>query len=77
VAAAQEGSAGPAEGPRAPARPKAPYLRDLEEQLTRAVGTRVTILPSRARNTGRIVVEYYSLDDFDRIAAGLGLKAEG
>jgi ParB family chromosome partitioning protein len=77
VAAAQEGSAGADDGPSAPARPKAPFLCDLEGQLTRAVGTRVTILPGRARNTGRIVVEYYSLDDFDRIAAGLGLKAEG
>ena len=53
-------------------RQKPPYLRDLEEQLTRAVGTRVTIKPGRAKNGGRIAIEYYSLDDFDRIAACLG-----
>jgi ParB family chromosome partitioning protein len=59
----------------APAQAKPAYVRDLEAQLTEAVGTRVTILPGRAKNTGRIVVEYYSLDDFDRIASGLGLDA--
>ena len=46
----------------------------MEEQLTAATGTRVTIHPGRAKNTGRLVVEYYNLDDFERIAANLGLK---
>jgi len=52
---------------------KPPHIRDLEEQLTRTVGTRVTILPGRAKHTGRIVVDYYNLDDFDRVAEMLGL----
>ncbi|MBN1942094.1 MAG: ParB/RepB/Spo0J family partition protein [Phycisphaerae bacterium] len=52
---------------------KPAYVRDAEQRLTEAVGTRVTILPGRAKNTGKIVLEYYSLDDFDRIAAALGL----
>jgi ParB family chromosome partitioning protein len=60
--------------PSAPARPKAPYIRDVEEQLSQAVGTRVMVLPGRSKNTGRIVLEYYNLDDFDRIAGLLGLK---
>jgi len=55
-----------------PSRPA--YLADLEERLTSAVGTRVRILPGRARHSGRIVVEYYSLDDFDRIASALGVR---
>jgi hypothetical protein len=46
----------------------------MEAQLTRAVGTRVTILPGRARHSGRVVIDYYSLDDFDRIAAALGVE---
>jgi ParB family chromosome partitioning protein len=57
-------------------RTKPPYVVDLQEQLTQAVGTRVTIVQGRSKNTGRIVVDYYSLDDFDRIAAGLGLKSQ-
>ncbi len=55
---------------------KAAYLRDLEDQLTRAVGTRVTIMPGRAKHTGRLVIDYYSLDDFDRFCSALGLKVE-
>ena len=57
-----------------PAAGKPAYVRDIEQQLTEVVGTRVVILPARAKNTGKIVVEYYSLDDFDRISGSLGLK---
>lgn len=56
---------------------KSPHVRDLEERLTEAVGTKVRIVPGRAKNTGRIVVEYYSIDDFDRIAEGLGMETDG
>jgi len=55
---------------------KPPYLLDLEQRLSEAVGTRVTIRPGRAKGSGRIVVAYYGLDDFDRIAERLGLKPE-
>jgi hypothetical protein len=44
----------------------------MERRLTDAVGTRVQIQPGKKENTGRIVIEYYGLEDFDRIAAGLG-----
>lgn len=53
---------------------KAAYVRDLEEQLSSTVGTRVRIMPGRAKNTGRIVIDYYNLDDFDRISGNLGLN---
>jgi len=52
------------------------YVRDLEDRLTRAVGTRVSIRQGRAKNTGRVVIEYYSLEDFDRIVAALGVSGE-
>jgi ParB family chromosome partitioning protein len=72
--------AGATDAPSSPAprpvRMKPAYLRDLEDQLSRTVGTKVTILPGRAKHTGRIVVEYYSLDDFDRIAKSLGVSIE-
>ncbi len=55
---------------------KPPYLLDLEEQLTRAVGTKVAISPGKGKHNGKIAIEYYSLDDFDRITALLGLKVE-
>ena len=55
---------------------KAPYIRDLEQQLTASIGTRVRIHPGRAKNTGRIVIDFYSLDDFDRISGDLGLSVD-
>ncbi len=55
---------------------KPSYVRDLEDRLTRAVGTRVSIKTGRAKNTGRVVIDYYSLADFDRIAQMLGLDGE-
>jgi ParB family transcriptional regulator, chromosome partitioning protein len=59
-----------------PGRAKAPYVRDLEERLTQAIGTRVNIRPGRTKNSGRIVVDYYNLEDFDRISALLGLPED-
>lgn len=76
VAIAQQPAATSTPAAARPSRAKPPYISDLEARLTQAVGTRVVIAPGRAKNTGRIVVEYYSLDDFDRIAAGLGLSPE-
>ena len=55
---------------------KPPYILDLEQQLTQAIGTRVTIRTGRAKNTGGITIEFYSLDDFDRITSALGAKVE-
>ncbi len=40
------------------------------------IGTRVRIHPGRAKNTGRIVIDFYSLDDFDRISGDLGLSVD-
>lgn len=55
---------------------KPAYLRDLEEQLTHSVGTRVHVKPGRKKNTGKIVIDYYNLDDFDRISSALGAKID-
>jgi ParB family chromosome partitioning protein len=59
-----------------PARPRPAYIRDLEERLSAAVGTRVAVRPGRSRNAGRIVIDYYSLEDFDRISGMLGVRPE-
>ncbi|MFP4106752.1 MAG: ParB/RepB/Spo0J family partition protein [Phycisphaerae bacterium] len=57
-------------------RTKPTYILDLEEQLTQTIGTKVNIKPGRAKHTGRLMIDYYSLDDFDRIASLLGLRLE-
>lgn len=55
---------------------RAPRLRDLQRRFEEAVKTKVTIQEGRRKGTGRIVIEYYSLDDFDRIGAALGVSPE-
>ena len=66
------------EGPKAGAKDKEkrPLVRDLEERLSTSMGTKVVIHEGRTKYTGRVVVEYYSLDDFDRITERLGLTGE-
>ena len=57
-------------------REKVPYVVDMENQLTEALGTRVTLRTGKKKHTGKIIIEYYSLDDFDRIANILGLDED-
>ena len=71
IAAAQSPGGQPA---TKTAKTKAPYIRDLEDQLTQVVGTKVFIQPGRAKNTGRLLIDYYSLEDFERLSSCLGLK---
>jgi len=54
-------------------RSKPAHIQDLEAKLTGELGTRVTIETRRGGQRGRIVIEFYSLDDFDRITERLGL----
>ena len=55
---------------------KSPHISDLENRLQQAVGTKVAIKEGRRKGRGRIVIDYYSLDDFDRISNMLGLERE-
>ncbi|MGH7197287.1 MAG: ParB/RepB/Spo0J family partition protein [Candidatus Omnitrophota bacterium] len=47
-------------------------LRDLEEKLQHALGTKVRLHHGKKR--GKIEIEYYSLEDLDRVLALLGVK---
>ncbi len=53
-----------------------PAAADAARRLTEALGTRVEVREGRRRHTGRLVIEYYSLDDFERITQRLGLSSE-
>ena len=44
-----------------------PDLRSLVEELQRALGTKVRLLPKARSNKGKIEIEYYSLPDLERI----------
>lgn len=63
--------------PTRPKKPKRPAVVDMEEQLSATLGTRTRIDEGRRRHTGRLVIEYYSLDDFQRITSRLGVEIEG
>jgi ParB family transcriptional regulator, chromosome partitioning protein len=52
---------------------KQPHIVDLESKLRRQLGTRVAIETRRNGERGRIVIEFDSLDHFDRITETLGL----
>lgn len=47
---------------------KSAHLQELENEITQSLGTRVSIRTSgRKGHRGKIVIEFYNLDDFDRI----------
>ncbi len=50
---------------------KDPHARHLEEELRRKMGTHVRVIPRNGQK-GKIEIEYYSLEDLDRIVSLLG-----
>ncbi len=52
---------------------KPAHLRALEEKLAECLGTRVRIIEGKRK--GKIVVEFYSNDDFERILDVMGAAA--
>ena len=48
---------------------KGAQIRHLEEQLRASLGTRVTITEGSRKGRGKIVVEFFSHDDFERVFA--------
>jgi ParB family chromosome partitioning protein len=62
--------------PRPASGQKPSHIVDLENRLTGQLGTKVSIETRRNGQRGRIVVEFYSLDEFERIIDGLGLTCE-
>jgi ParB family chromosome partitioning protein len=59
--------------PAAPSKP--PHILDLESKLTSQLGTKVSIETRKTGQRGNIVIEFYSLDEFDRIMEVLGLAS--
>jgi len=57
------------------ARTKPPHIMDLENRLTGQLGTKVSIETRKNGQRGKIIIEFYSLDEFDRIIESLGLAS--
>jgi ParB family chromosome partitioning protein len=54
--------------------PKPAHILDLESKLCTQLGTKVTIETRKNGSRGKIIIEFHSLDEFDRIAEKVGLE---
>lgn len=70
VSAAEETSRGAAD-----ATPTDIHLRHLADELGQHLGTRVRIEAGRTKGTGRLIVDFYSLDEFESLLERLGYKS--
>jgi len=52
-----------------------PDLRSLVEDLQRALGTKIRVLPKARSNKGKIEIEYYSLADLERIIGSITTRS--
>jgi len=51
-----------------------PHILDLERRLQEILGTKVTISTRKRGHRGRIIIDFYSLDEFDRLTEKMGLN---
>ena len=61
--------------PERPIRSKPAHILDLEDKLARRLGTKVAIETRRDGQRGKIIIGFYSLDEFDRIMERIGLAS--
>jgi ParB family chromosome partitioning protein len=59
---------------KTPPSPKPAHILDLQSELSRQLGTKVSIETRKNGQRGKIIIEFYSLDEFDRITERLGLS---
>ena len=52
------------------------HVREMEGRFEDALRTKVRIYVGRSKGRGRVVIEFFSLDDFDRISRAMGVKKE-
>ena len=59
-----------------PIKEKEAHIVDLERRLQTLLGTKVNIKPNKRNNRGRIIIDYHSIDEFDRLTEKMGLTFE-
>lgn len=55
---------------------KEAHIVDLEQKLQSILGTKVNIKPNKRSQRGRIIIDYYSLDEFEKLTERMGLTAD-
>lgn len=58
---------------RLKAKEKPAHIADLEKRLQDILGTKVTIDTRKKGHRGKIIIDFYSLDEFDRLTEKMGL----
>jgi ParB family chromosome partitioning protein len=48
------------------------HMGTVAETLSKSIGLRVRLVPGRKKNSGRVIITYGTLEEFDRIAERLG-----
>jgi ParB family chromosome partitioning protein len=57
-------------------RTKPPHILDIESKLASRLGTKVNIETRKSGQRGKVIIEFYSLDEFDGIMERIGLACE-
>lgn len=58
-----------------PRRPESRQASNVEQSLSREIGLPVRLVMGKKKNTGRVIIEFRSLDEFDRISERLAGSA--
>ncbi len=53
---------------------KSPHILDLETRMREKLGTKVQIRANKTGKKGRIVIDFYSLEEFDRLSEIMGVS---
>ena len=64
----------PTSASSAPSRPGSAHLADLERRIGEHLGTRVQLQRGRNRTSGRVVIEWYDLDQFEGLLRRMGFS---
>ena len=56
------------------ARAAAPHRADLQRKLSDHLGTKVLIQPGKTKGSGRVVIEFYTFDQFEGLMQRLGFE---
>jgi len=56
--------------------PVSPHVIDLERKLSEHLGSKVSIQLGRKKGTGKVVIDFYTLDQFDGLMEKLGFRTE-
>jgi len=46
---------------------RTPNVLDMEQRISRQLGTKLRIIPSRKKGAGKVIIQYFSVDEFERI----------